>query len=56
MDNSIQNKFIMNILNVNDKDIETLECVDDKDGNLVVYITLNRKDKHVFYFYAIFSN
>ena len=47
MDNSIQNKFIMNILNVNDKDIETLECVDDKDGNLVVYVTLNRKDKDV---------
>lgn len=47
MDNSIQNKFIMNILNVDDKDIETLECVDDKDGNLVVYVTLNRKDKDV---------
>lgn len=47
MDNSIQNKFIMNILNVNDKDIETLECVDDKDGNLVVYVTLNKKDKDV---------
>ncbi len=27
MDNNIQNKFIMNILNVDDKDIETLVCV-----------------------------
>ena len=27
MDNNIQNKFIMNVLNVDDKDIESLDCV-----------------------------
>lgn len=47
MDNNIQNKFIMNILNVDDKDIETLDCVDDGNGNLTVYVTLNRNDKDV---------
>ena len=34
MDNNIQNKFIMNMLNVDDKDIESLDCVDDSNGNL----------------------
>ena len=34
MDNDIQNKFIMNILNVDDKDIESLTCDNDLDGNL----------------------
>lgn len=42
MDNSIQNKFIMNILNVDDKDIDTLQCVDDENDNITVYVTLNK--------------
>ena len=43
MDNNIQNKFIMNMLNVDDKDIESLDCVDDSNGNLTLNIKLVRK-------------
>ena len=44
MDNDIQNKFIMNILNVDDKDIESLTCDNDLDGNLTIHIKLVRKE------------
>ena len=47
MDTSIQNKFIMNVLNVDDKDIEALDCVDDANGNMTIYITLSKKDTDV---------
>ena len=43
MDNNIQNKFIMNILNVDDKDIESLECDNDFKSNInysVVWLPL----------------
>lgn len=38
MDTNIQNKFIMNVLNIDEKDTENIECVDDTDGNFTVYI------------------
>ena len=47
MDTNIQNKFIMNVLNIDEKDAETIEYVDDTDGNFTVYITLSRNDKDV---------
>ena len=47
MDNNIQNKFIMNILNVDDKDIESLECNNDLDGNLTLNVKLVRKESDV---------
>ena len=47
MDTNIQNKFIMNVLNVDDKDIEALDCVDDSKGNMTIYVTLSRKDTDV---------
>ena len=47
MDNNIQNKFIMNILNVDDKDIESLECDNDLDGNLTLNVKLVRKKSDV---------
>ena len=47
MDNNIQNKFIMNMLNVDDKDIESLDCVDDSNGNLTLNIKLVRKESDV---------
>ena len=47
MDNNIQNKFITSILNVDDKDIESIDCIDDTDGNLTLTIKLLRKDSDV---------
>jgi transposase len=47
MDTNIQNKFIMNVLNIDEKDTENIECIDDADGNFTVYITLSRNDKDV---------
>lgn len=47
MDTNIQNKFIMNILNIDEKDAETIEYVDGTDGNFIVNITLSRNDKDV---------
>ena len=47
MDNNIRNKFITNILNVDDKDIESLDCIDDSNGNLTLTIKLLRKESDV---------
>ena len=47
MDNTILNKFIMNILNVSDKNIESLDCVDDSNGNLTLTSKLLRKESDV---------
>ena len=47
MDTNIRNKFITNILNVDDKDIESLDCIDDSNGNLTLTIKLLRKESDV---------
>lgn len=47
MDNNIRNKFITNILNVDDKDIESLDCIDDSNGNLTLTIKLLKKENDV---------
>lgn len=47
MDNNIRNKFITNILNVDDKDIESLDCINDSNGNLTLTIKLLRKESDV---------
>ena len=47
MDNNIRNKFISNILNVDDKDIESLDCIDDLNGYLTLTIKLLRKESDV---------
>lgn len=47
MDNNIRNKFITNILNVDDKDIESLDCIDDSNGNLTLTIKLLKKESDV---------
>ena len=47
MDNTILNKFIMNILNVSDKNIESLDCVDDSNGNLTLTIKLLKNEGDV---------
>lgn len=47
MDTNIRNKFITNILNVDDKDIDSLDCIDDSNGNLTLTIKLLRKESDV---------
>lgn len=47
MDTNILNKFITNILNVDDKDIDSLDCIDDSNGNLTLTIKLLRKESDV---------
>ena len=47
MDTNIRNKFITNILNVDDKDIDSLDCIDDSNGNLTLTIKLIRKESEV---------
>ena len=47
MDTNIRNKFITNILNVDDKDIDSLNCIDDSNGNLTLTIKLLRKESDV---------
>ena len=47
MDTNIRNKFITNILNFDDKDIDSLDCIDDSNGNLTLTIKLLRKESDV---------
>lgn len=47
MDTNIRNKFITNILNIDDKDIDSLDCIDDSNGNLTLTIKLLRKESDV---------
>lgn len=47
MDTNIRNKFITNILNVDDKDIDSLDCIDNSNGNLTLTIKLLRKESDV---------
>ena len=49
MDTNIRNKFITNIFNVDDKDIESLYCIDDSNGKLTLTIKLLRKERSYYH-------